>query len=60
MFENKEMSYDEKYNGVLDLKNLVEDFATRLINQELGKEKLVELRKYGQKRQNRSLWTPLK
>jgi hypothetical protein len=45
MFEIKEMPYVEKLDGILSFQNLVEDFAPRLVNQELGKEKSDELRK---------------
>ena len=45
MFELKEMPYIEKLDGILSFKNLVEDFAPRLVNQELGKNKSDELRR---------------
>ena len=45
MVEIKEMPYDEKLDGILGFQSLVEDFAPSLVNQELGEEKSVELRR---------------
>ena len=45
MVEIKQMPYREKLEGVIRLDILLGDFAPRVVENELGKEKLVELRK---------------
>ena len=45
MAEIKQMPYREKLEGVIRLDILVGDFAPRVVEKELGKEKLQELRK---------------
>ena len=45
MIEIKQMPYQEKLEGVIRLDILVGDFAPRVVENELGKEKLQELRK---------------
>jgi hypothetical protein len=44
MAKVKEMSYFEKFEGILDFAKLVEGFAPDLVRNELGKEKVEELR----------------
>jgi hypothetical protein len=39
----KEMPYNQKLEGILEYKKLVEGFAPQLVNSELGKEKVNEL-----------------
>src|SRR5512136_1899108 len=45
MVEIKEMPYHEKYHGILDLIDLVKDFAPKFVKEELGEEKSDELLK---------------
>ncbi len=44
MIEVKQMPYREKLEGIIRLDMLVEDFAPRVVNQALGKEKVQELK----------------
>ena len=44
MVQIKEMPYHEKLDGVLGYMRLVEGFAPKLVKEELGKEKVDELR----------------
>lgn len=39
----KEMPFKEKLEGIMSMKKLVEDFTEPLVQEELGKEKLIEL-----------------
>jgi hypothetical protein len=45
IIETKQMPNQEKLEGIIRLDNLVEDFAPKVVENELGKEKLQELRK---------------
>lgn len=49
MYDNKEMPYGEKLEGILGFQELLEDFAPRLVSEELGKEKMDELQGIWQK-----------
>jgi hypothetical protein len=44
MGDFKEMPYLEKFEGILDYTKLVEGFAPEVVRNELGKEKVEELR----------------
>ena len=44
MVQVKEMPYREKFDETLGYMNILEDFAPRLVKEELGKEKVDELR----------------
>lgn len=44
MFKVEEMSYSEKFSAMLSYIKLVEEFAPRLVTEEIGKEKTSELR----------------
>ncbi len=49
MVNVKEMTYSEKFDALLGYVELVEEFAPRLVNEELGKEKTDELRSLWEK-----------
>jgi hypothetical protein len=49
MVEFKEMPYDEKYGSVLDYMKLLEDFVLPLVKEDLGDEKVAELKSIWQK-----------
>ena len=49
MVQIKEMSYDEKYKSILDAADTLEGTALPIVKQELGNEKLAELKSIWQK-----------
>ncbi|MFP3985867.1 MAG: hypothetical protein ACLFU9_07915 [Candidatus Bathyarchaeia archaeon] len=48
MVEIKEMSYDEKYSGVLGYMNLLDDYCLPIVEKELGAQKVAELKRIWQ------------